>query len=74
MGKHRNLIFGILLIIGFVFIYLLYFTNLIGPTYSYVRLKNGTEFRNVKVKRVDDMGFTIDGSYYTEFDIDSLAY
>lgn len=73
MGKHRNLIFGAMLVVGFAFIYLLYFTDLIGPTYSYVRLKNGQEFTDVKVKRVDDMGFRINGTYYTEFDIDSLA-
>jgi len=42
--------------------------------YTYVRLKNGTEFRDVPVKRVDDIGFKINGNYYTEFDIDSLAY
>ena len=73
MGKHRNLIFGAMLIVGFAFIYALYFTEMFGPTYKYVRLKDGKEFYDVKLHWMSDHDVRINGIYYTEFDIDSLA-
>jgi hypothetical protein len=74
MGKHRNLIFGLMGVVGFVFIYILYGTDLISPKAEYVRLKNGKEFHNVPFRQTSDFDVYIDGNYYTKFDIDSLAW
>tara|TARA_R110000772_G_scaffold223563_5_gene334136 strand:- start:2317 stop:2538 length:222 start_codon:yes stop_codon:yes gene_type:complete len=73
MKRNKKLLIVLLLLTPAI-IYIIYFTDSLSIKYSYVRLKNGTEFRDVPVKRVDDIGFRINGNYYTEFDIDSLAY
>jgi hypothetical protein len=64
---------SIMLVISVIAIYIMYGTDLVSPTYSYVRLKDGTEFKNVSVKWTSDVDVRIDGKYYTNFDIDSLA-
>ena len=56
-----------------VFIYVIYFTDLITPNCNYVRLKDGTEFRNVPVRWPSDIDVVIDGNYYTTYDIDSIS-
>ena len=56
-----------------VFMYVIYGTDILSPTYDYVRLKDGTEFHNVPVTFPSDIDVKIDGKYYTQFDIDSLA-
>jgi hypothetical protein len=73
MKRNKKLLIVLLLLTPAI-IYIIYFTDSLSIKYSYVRLKNGTEFRDVPVKRVDDIGFRINENYYTEFDIDSLAY
>lgn len=72
MRSKRRMLIG--LIIAMVAITIINFTDILSPTYSYVRLKDGTEFHNVPVKRTGDIHIRIDGTYYTEFDIDSLSY
>jgi hypothetical protein len=57
-----------------VFIFGIYGTDLLSPKAEYIRLKNGTELHDVPVRKVDDYGYRIDGTYYTQFDIDSLAW
>jgi len=71
--KHKIMWFG-MLIVGSAFIYTLYGTDLLSPKAEYIRLKNGQEFHNVPIRQVDNMGYRIDGTYYTQFDIDSLAW
>lgn len=57
-----------------IFIYMIYFTKLLSPTYQYVRLKNGKEYRNITVRYSSDIDVVLDGQYYiTTFDIDSLV-
>ena len=62
-----------MLVVGFIFIYLLYFTNAIAPKAEYIRLKNGKEFRNVPVIWPNRVDVIIDGQRYSNYDIDSMV-
>ena len=73
MGKYRKQIFIGMGIVGFILIYIINFTDAFSLKYEYVRLKNGREFHNVPVRWPSDIDVCIDGTYYTKFDIDSLA-
>jgi hypothetical protein len=62
------------LIVSIVAITIINFTDIFSPTYSYVRLRNGTEFHNVPVKWTSDIHVRIDGEYYLDSNIDSLVW
>ena len=71
--RKRTLIrMSIMLVLSAVVIILIQY-DVFTPKCSYVRLKDGTEFHNVKVRWPSDVDVVIDGKYYTEYDIDSLA-
>jgi hypothetical protein len=75
MKKHQKMSI-VMLVVGFIFIYLLYFTNAadaIAPKAEYIRLKNGKEFRNVPVRWPNRVDVIIDGQRYSNYDIDSMV-
>ena len=73
MKKNKIIWIGMFMLTP-IFIYIIYFTNLVSPTYQYVRLKNGKEYRDVTVRYSSDIDVVLDGQYYiTTFDIDSLV-
>ena len=67
----RRMLIG--LIVAMVAITIINFTDVFSTTYSYVRLKDGTEFHDVPVRRTSDYHIRIDGEYYNDFEIDSLS-
>jgi hypothetical protein len=73
MARKHKIIWLTMLLLTPIFIYIIYFTDLIAPTYKYVRMKDGTEYHDVKLKWVSDHDVRVDGTYYTQFDIDSLS-
>jgi hypothetical protein len=73
MSLSRKLLIVTIILSPFI-MYIIYGTDLISPKAEYVRLKNGTEFHDVSIRRTSDIDFYIDGNHYTEFDIDSLAW
>lgn len=72
MKKSKIIMFA-LLPIGAALIYLINFTDVLTPKAEYVRLKNGQEFRDVPVRWPSDVDVVIDGTWYTQYDIDSLV-
>lgn len=70
MKRKITLLTGIL---GLIFVFLLYFTDVLTPNVEYVRLKNGKEFKNVPVKWTSRVNVFIDGEKYTHYDIDSIS-